>query len=182
MVSLILQNYLNYLISEDKNTYIQVSTVKDIPSKIKLTLEKIKDSKLEEINNLKNIKFFVLNNESLDKVKDYTGDDKIGNISFIKANDLITTRDILQKATTDLDFQINLYYLLKQETENIKDNKTQNQMQQQVQTKKVAVRASKKSGQYYTPDHPSYNQVAPKNIVIFNSEEAATKAGYKKAA
>jgi len=35
---------------------------------------------------------------------------------------------------------------------------------------------------YYTPDHPSYNQVAPKNIVIFNSEEAATKAGYKKAA
>ena len=67
-------------------------------------------------------------------------------------------------------------------TENIKDNKTQNQMQQQVQTKKVAVRASKKSGQYYTPDHPSYNQVAPKNIVIFNSEEAATKAGYKKAA
>ena len=67
-------------------------------------------------------------------------------------------------------------------TENIKDNKTQNQMQQQVQTKKVAVRASKKSGRYYTPDHPSYNQVAPKNIVIFNSEEAATKAGYKKAA
>ena len=110
------------LISEDKNTYIQVSTVKDIPSKIKLTLEKIKDSKLEEINNLKNIKFFVLNNESVDKVKDYTGDDKIGNISFVKANDLITTRDILQKATTELDFQINLYHLLKQETENIKDN------------------------------------------------------------
>ena len=110
------------LISEDKNTYIQVSTVKDIPSKIKLTLEKIKDSKLEEITNLKNIKFFVLNNESIDKVKDYTGDDKIGNISFVKANDLITTRDILQKATTDLDFQINLYHLLKQETESIKDN------------------------------------------------------------
>ena len=35
------------LISEDKNTYIQVSTVKDIPSKIKLTLEKIKYYKLE---------------------------------------------------------------------------------------------------------------------------------------
>ena len=110
------------LISEDKNTYIQVSTVKDIPSKIKLTLEKIKDSKLEEISNLENIKFFVLNNESVDKVKDYTEDDKIGNISFVKANDLITTKDILQKATTDLDFQINLYQLLKQETESIKDN------------------------------------------------------------
>ena len=110
------------LISKDKNTYIQVSTVKDIPSKIKLTLEKIKDSKLEEISNLKNIKFFVLNNESVDKVKDYTEDDKIGNVSFVKANDLITTKDILQKATTDLNFQINLYQLLKQETENIKDN------------------------------------------------------------
>lgn len=110
------------LISEDKDTYIQVSTVKDIPLKIKLTLEKIKDSKLEEISNLENIKFFVLNNESVDKVKDYTEDDKIGNISFVKANDLITTKDILQKATTDLDFQINLYQLLKQETESIKDN------------------------------------------------------------
>lgn len=110
------------LISEDKNTYIQVSTVKDIPSKIKLTLEKIKDSKLKEISNLENIKFFVLNNESVDKVKDYTEDDKIGNISFVKVIDLITTKDILQKATTDLNFQINLYQLLKQETENIKDN------------------------------------------------------------
>lgn len=110
------------LISEDKNTYIQVSTVKDIPSKIKLTLEKIKDSKLKEISNLENIKFFVLNNESVDKVKDYTEDDKIGNVSFVKVIDLITTKDILQKATTDLNFQINLYQLLKQETENIKDN------------------------------------------------------------
>ena len=44
------------------------------------------------------------------------------------------------------------------------------------------VRASKKSGQYYTPEHPSYNKVAAKNLLVFNSEEAAQKAGYKRAA
>lgn len=46
----------------------------------------------------------------------------IGSISFTKANDLITTKDILQKATVNLNFQIALYELLKRETESIKDN------------------------------------------------------------
>ena len=110
------------LISADKQTYIQVSTVKDIPAKIKTTLENIRDSKRVEINTLKNVKFFMLNNDSVDKVKDYTGNDQIGCISFTKANDLITTKDILQKATVNLDFQIALYELLKRETESIKDN------------------------------------------------------------
>ncbi|WP_341876539.1 SMEK domain-containing protein [Defluviitalea saccharophila] len=110
------------LISADKQTYIQVSTVKDIPSKIKSTLENIRDSKRPELNTLTNIKFFVLNNDSVDKVKDYTGNDQIGRISFTKANDLITTKDILQKAMVDLEFQIALYELLKKETESIKDN------------------------------------------------------------
>lgn len=110
------------LISEDKQTYIQVSTAKDIPSKIKTTLENIRDSKRVEINTLTNVKFFMLNNDSADKVKDYTGNDQIGSISFIKSNDLVTTRDILQKATVDIDFQIALYELLKRETESIKDN------------------------------------------------------------
>ncbi|MDD4700297.1 MAG: SMEK domain-containing protein [Oscillospiraceae bacterium] len=110
------------LISADKQTYIQVSTVKDIPAKIKTTLENIRDSKRVEINTLTNVKFFMLNNDSVDKVKDYTGDDQIGNISFTKARDLITTKDILQKATVNLDFQIALYELLKRETESIKDN------------------------------------------------------------
>ena len=110
------------LISADKQTYIQVSTVKDIPAKIKTTLKNIRDSKRVEINTLRNIKFFILNNDSVDKVKDYAGNDQIGNISFTKANDLITTKDILQKATVNLDFQIALYELLKRETESIKDN------------------------------------------------------------
>lgn len=110
------------LISADKQTYIQVSTVKDIPAKIKTTLENIRDSKLVEINTLTKVKFFMLSNDSVDKVKDYTGNDQIGSISFTKANDLITTKDILQKATINLDFQIALYELLKRETESIKDN------------------------------------------------------------
>lgn len=110
------------LISADKQTYIQVSTVKDIPAKIKTTLENIRDSKLVEINTLTNVKFFMLSNDSVDKVKDYTGNDQIGSISFTKANDLITTKDILQKATVNLDFQIALYELFKRETESVKDN------------------------------------------------------------
>ena len=60
--------------------------------------------------------------------------------------------------------------------------KEQEQKQKQEKAKKaVVVRASKKSGQYYTPEHPTYNQVAAKNLLVFNSEEAAQKAGYKRA-
>jgi len=110
------------LISADGQTYIQVSTTKDIPAKIKTTLEEIKDSKRSEINSLTNVKFIVLNNESVDKVKDYTGKDLIGSVPFTKANDLITTNDILQKAINDADFQINLFNLLKKEFDSIKDN------------------------------------------------------------
>lgn len=110
------------LISEDKKIYIQVSTNKDIPAKIKKTLESIRDSKRDEINTLTNVKFFMLSNSSVDKVKDYAEDDKIGNISFTKSVDLITTDDILQKAMNDLDFQCALYDLIRREVEGIKDN------------------------------------------------------------
>lgn len=110
------------LISEDKQIYIQVSTVKDIPAKIKTTLENIRDSKRAEIKMLANVKFFMLNNDSVDKVRDYTGNEQIGRVPFTKANDLITTKDILEKSMEDLDFQINLYELLKREVESIKDN------------------------------------------------------------
>lgn len=61
-------------------------------------------------------------------------------------------------------------------------SQAQKQAQAQPKAKKVVVRASKKSGQYYTPGHPSYNKVAPNNVVVYNSEEAAARAGYKKAA
>ena len=62
-----------------------------------------------------------------------------------------------------------------------KEQKAQEQKQEKAK-KAVVVRASKKSGQYYTPEHPSYNRVAAKNLLVFNSEEAAQKAGYKRAA
>lgn len=50
------------------------------------------------------------------------------------------------------------------------------------QPKRVIVRASKKNGYYYTPTHPSYNNIAAKNLLVFNSEEAAQKVGYRRAA
>lgn len=110
------------LISEDKKIYVQVSTTENIPAKIKTTLESIRDSKRDEINALTNVKFFVLKNSSVDKVKDYTGKNKIGSISFTKARDLITTYDVLQKAMNNLEFQCALYNLLRREIESIKDN------------------------------------------------------------
>ena len=68
----------------------------------------------------------------------------------------------------------------KNETVQIAQKKeAQTQLQQ---SKKVIVRASKKSGYYYTPTHPSYNNIAAKNLLVFNSEEAAQKAGYRRAA
>ena len=69
------------------------------------------------------------------------------------------------------------------------ENGTKNETVQLAQTqpnkqqpRKVVVRASKKSGVYYTPTHPSYNNVAAGNLLVFNSEEAAQKAGYRRAA
>ena len=59
--------------------------------------------------------------------------------------------------------------------------KKEEQIQLQ-QPKRVIVRASKKNGYYYTPTHPSYNNIAAKNLLVFNSEEAAQKAGYRRAA
>ena len=68
----------------------------------------------------------------------------------------------------------------KNETVQIAQKKeAQTQLQQ---SKKVIVRASKKSGYYYTPTHPSYNNIAAKNLLVFNSEETAQKAGYRRAA
>ena len=68
------------------------------------------------------------------------------------------------------------------EKSQVQQSQAQKQVQPQQRAKKVVVRASKKSGQYYTPGHPSYNKVAPNNVVVYSSEEAAARAGYKKAA
>ena len=110
------------LISEDNTFYVQVSTAKDIPSKIKYTLEKIKDSDDQNLKSINRIIFFVLDNESVFKVEDFIGDKQIGNIPFRKNDDLITTTNILSKATTDLDFQCKLYELLQKEEKSVRNN------------------------------------------------------------
>ena len=112
------------LISDDKKTYIQVSTAKDIPAKIKTTLEKIRDSKSDDISAISIVNFFMMTNESVSKVKDYSGENQIGNVSFTKATNLITTNDVIQKAKMDLAFQIALYDLLKRESKSIEENST----------------------------------------------------------
>ena len=71
---------------------------------------------------------------------------------------------------------------MKATMDDIKKEQKQKAQEQITAEKPVVVRASKKSGQYYTPEHPSYNKVAAKNLLVFNSEEAAQKAGYKRAA
>ena len=90
------------LISENRELLVQVSTVQDVPTKIKTTLEKIRDSKDKKCSDLKNIVFFVLSNNSIDKV--------------------ITTNDIITKAQNDLNFQKKLYKVLKDEYENFNIN------------------------------------------------------------
>ncbi len=93
------------LISEDKKIYVQVSTEKYIPSKIKRTLEKLRDLEGSEFKNLNKAYFFMLDNSTVTNVKDLIGDKQIGNIPFIRKENLITTRDIVNKAEVDLQFQ-----------------------------------------------------------------------------
>ena len=117
---------LNYptvdLISEDNAFYVQVSTAKDIPNKIKYTLEKIKNSDDQNLKGIKRVKFFVLSNESVSDVADLINENQVGSIPFIKEDDLITTQDILNKAIHNLDFQCKLYELLQKEEQSIQNN------------------------------------------------------------
>lgn len=103
------------LIGEDKTIFVQVSTTRDIGQKVKNTLEKIRDAKNDRYAHIERIVFFVLSSESVPKLKDYSGDNKIGNIEFSKKNDLITTKDVYERAQADLDFQIQLFDLLKKD-------------------------------------------------------------------
>lgn len=110
------------LISENRELLVQVSTAQDVPTKIKSTLEKIRDSKDKKYSTLKNIVFFVLSNNSIDKIKEYSGDNQIGSVSFTVKDNLITTNDIITKAQNDLNFQKKLYKVLKDEYENFNIN------------------------------------------------------------
>ena len=117
-----LNNICNFpyfdLISEDKSIYVQVSTISDVHQKIKKTLENIRDDKTNRFEKINSAYFFVLHNDRIKNVKDYTGQNQIGNISFIKEKNLITTEDIIKRANSDLNFQEQLYDLMKNDVEN----------------------------------------------------------------
>ena len=110
------------LISADKKLYVQVTTNQNIPQKIKTTLENIKNSTDTFFSSITNVIFFVLSNESVNKIKEYTGKDRIGNIDFTVKNNLISTNDIISKATSDADFQEKLYLLLKKDFDSFDSN------------------------------------------------------------
>ena len=107
------------LVSKDQKIYVQVSTQQNLANKIKTTLKNINDNKSEKIAKIKSVYFFVLNNDSVDKVKDYSGNEKIGNIEFRKSEHLVTTQDVINKATNDFEFQKALYDLLQKENSKI---------------------------------------------------------------
>ncbi len=109
------------LVSEDNTIYVQVSTVQDVATKIKSTLKKIRDSKDKRFESLQKVFFFVLNNDSIDQVEDYSGENKIGNIDFDKSKHLITTQDVVTRAKNSIDFQIALYELLERDNTKISE-------------------------------------------------------------
>lgn len=55
-------------------------------------------------------------------MKDFTGENRIGDIEFTIKNNLITTDKIIKKAISDFDFQEKLYCLLKRDFESFKNN------------------------------------------------------------
>ena len=93
------------LISADKKLYIQVTTNQNVPQKIKNTLEKIKNSTDAFYSSITDVVFFVLSNDSVNRLKDYSGKDRIGKIDFTVKNNLISTNDIISKASSDADFE-----------------------------------------------------------------------------
>lgn len=111
------------LISDDKSIFVQVSTTNNVSAKITKTLESIQKSNKPNISSIKNIKFFMLHNSSVSRVKDKT----VGTLTFTKQTDLITTKMVLEKAKTDFAFQTVLYELfqrdavLKNDFDNLKE-------------------------------------------------------------
>ena len=110
------------LISKDQKLFVQVSTAENASGKIKRTLEKIRDSRDSRVSYVESIIFFMLHNQATAHAPDFTGDTQIGNISFTRTDNLISTQDILKRAQDDFEFQTRLYDLLKaDELENEED-------------------------------------------------------------
>lgn len=105
------------LVSEDGTIYCQVSTCENVPQKIKETLTKLANSNDDNVKKINSLYFFVLNNDSVDRVKGYVGENRIGRFEFHKGKHLITTATILAEAESNLNFQLNLYDLFKKESD-----------------------------------------------------------------
>lgn len=103
------------LVSEDGHKYVQVTTTADIPSKIKNTLERIRDSFSLDAGKIKEVFFFVLGNESIDSVKNFDGENQIGKIAFSAEANLLSTERILNRAQSDVKFLHSLYSALHDE-------------------------------------------------------------------
>lgn len=107
------------LISQDGKIYVQVSTQRDIFSKIKSTLHSLADNNSPELSNISSPVFFVLSNETEESVKDLLGENQIGKYPFSVDINYISTQKIIQKAIDDIVFQSALYELLKRDVEGL---------------------------------------------------------------
>lgn len=112
------------LISADEQIFVQVSTVQNVPAKIKNTLENIRDAVMKDPNSnaarLTSVKFFVAGNDSVRKVRNYTGNDKIGNVEFQSSQDLITFQTIIERCKNEEAFLRELYAVLHDRTDSYK--------------------------------------------------------------
>lgn len=107
------------LVSKDNSIYIQVSTTQDIPRKIKNTLSKIADNKIQSSLEITRLYFFVLDNESLKRVKDYSGEQRFGKIEFNKDENLITLERIIERAKQDYLFLDKLFAIVDDEANSL---------------------------------------------------------------
>ena len=167
------------LVSEDNTVYVQVSTAQNISSKIKSTLEKIKDSNDKRFEKLQEVFFFVLNNDSVDHVKDYTGKDKIGRIDFEKSKNLITTQTVVTRAKNNLDFQTALYELL--ERDNAKISEISSKLHTAFQNSKeigLSNITSLINGEYEIDRTPLINKIkdADKQFISIRGEAGSGKS------
>ena len=103
------------LLSEDGEIYVQVSTQEDIPGKIKKTLLSLEEEKYPELSNVSAPVFFVLSNDTEQKVKDLVGKNQIGRFPFSVKDNFVSTSMIVHRACNDIEFQKSLYGFLKYE-------------------------------------------------------------------
>lgn len=95
----------------------------------------------------------------------------VTNVNSLTNNEKNQTGE--NKNTSDINNQNTVNK--KSNAANANDTSRQNNITQRPK----AVRASKKNGRFYVEGQPGYNNIAQQNLVVFNSEEQARKAGYR---